>query len=234
MNKLISIAAIFLAFATAANAAVNVELASIKDFVDPSYPLALPMEGIVEGTVEIIVDINDDGTLADWLPVYTTRPQFLKEVARVIDQWIFNPALKNGQPVPIVQRYILYFEYNGMMELSGPAAVAAFYNLSTRDSNGRQMVDLSELDKLPEPKHIVQPFRQMDDPNNEWVGTVEITFFIDTEGKVRLPVVTALDGNEIIGHSAYHAIKQWRFDPPIYNGKPITAKASQVFLFGTK
>jgi TonB family protein len=62
-------------------------------------------------------------------------------------------------------------------------------------------------------------------------GKVTVDFYITEEGVVRLPSVSPYDDSQLTA-LAIEALRQWKFEPPTRNGKPILVKASQVFNFG--
>jgi outer membrane biosynthesis protein TonB len=61
---------------------------------------------------------------------------------------------------------------------------------------------------------------------------VSVDFFIDETGSVRMPAVSANDDVHLTA-LAIDALRQWKFEPPTHNGRPVLAKAVQVFNFGT-
>jgi TonB family protein len=64
-------------------------------------------------------------------------------------------------------------------------------------------------------------------------GRVSVDFYIDETGVVRMPAVSPRDNIELTALSL-EALRQWRFEPPTRNGKPVLVKASQVFSFGSE
>jgi TonB family protein len=62
-------------------------------------------------------------------------------------------------------------------------------------------------------------------------GTVEIQFYIDEKGAVRLPAIKYSDRIDL-AESALEAVRQWKFEPPTRNGRPVLITAVQQFDFG--
>jgi TonB family protein len=60
---------------------------------------------------------------------------------------------------------------------------------------------------------------------------VAIDFYIDETGTVRMPAVSIKDDSELTA-LAVMALRQWKFEPPTRNGRPVLVKATQVFNFG--
>jgi hypothetical protein len=60
--------------------------------------------------------------------------------------------------------------------------------------------------------------------------TVLIDFYIDTEGRPRMPVVLRA-AHELYALAAVDALLQWRFVPPRHQGRPRIVRATQLFSF---
>jgi hypothetical protein len=57
-----------------------------------------------------------------------------------------------------------------------------------------------------------------------------IDFYIDMEGRPRMPVVLRA-AHESYGIAAADALMQWRFAPPTRQGRPMIVRATQLFTF---
>ena len=212
-------------------ARTNEDQIGFQHFEEPIFPVVLKAEGIYSGFAEIIVDINEDGTVADWLPIRCNHPYFIDSVGYVVDDWIFEPKMENGEPVPAVRYLTINFSHEGIVLYSGNLT-DMYLNRLTRDHQVfNEVAKLSELDQLPEPIHIVPPRLPSDIPKEELTGEVTVTFFIDEEGKVRIPIVTDINAHLGLAGAAYHAIKDWRFKAPMVHGEKVVVKARQPFHF---
>ena len=61
-------------------------------------------------------------------------------------------------------------------------------------------------------------------------GTVTLDFYIDGEGRVRLPAAD-LGTHPSFARAAVEALDQWRFEPPTSEGRPVVVRAIQTFNF---
>jgi TonB family protein len=204
---------------------------TFSHYVEPLFPQSIKYDGITEGFAEIVVDINEDGTIADWLPIKTNHPQFVRTIEYVIDEWRFNPPLKDGQPIPVVQRFTFNFSHEGIVLISGNLNEAYLGRLTREFALYRMVVGIKELDGIPEPVEIVRPLINPEIPEGERAGSVVVKFFIDKQGKVRIPVVKEINGHRGLAESAYIAIQQWKFKPPTLHGQPVAAEVQQPFFF---
>jgi len=229
---LLALVALGAAFPTAnARTEENMNNLSFRRYQEPLFPNVLKVDGITAGFVEILVDINEDGSIADWLPVRASHPQFLRSIEYAIDEWAFDPPVIDGKPAPVVQRFTFNFSHEGIVLISGNLT-EVFLNRLTRDHQLYNfVVSMKELDQIPEPIAIVRPLINPDIPLEERQGTVVVQFFIDREGKVRIPVVKQMAAHRGLAQAAFAAIQQWKFKPPTVHGQPVVVEVQQAFHF---
>ena len=61
-------------------------------------------------------------------------------------------------------------------------------------------------------------------------GWVEVEFTISPRGTVEDPVVVAYHPSSIFNNAALRAIRRWKYNPKIVNGKPVARKGVKVHL----
>ena len=117
----------------------------------------------------------------------------------------------------------------------GLGGVGVYANLNPKVSldtiTEMKIFDLSEVDR--EPRALVQinpkyPLRLI---RNKVKGRVDIWVVIDEGGKVtdyKVKSSTHLSFTKEVTR----VIKKWKFSPAIKNGKPVTVRKIQPFLFG--
>ncbi|KAF0093031.1 MAG: TonB family protein [Puniceicoccaceae bacterium 5H] len=210
----------------------NYEPPKILKRASLNYPEYLTGQGIMEGTVLIQVETDPEGNVEDWLTLSATHDGFVRHLTRSIAQWRFTPATQNGEPVYGALLIEVRFEYNSVASLTTGEMASAFINhITNLDQRMRSRVaNISQLDKMPEPVHIVEPAGYSGDAD-AGAGDAVVSFYIDEEGKVRMPVVTELNCDLNLAASAYDAVRQWRFEPPTVKGKPMIVRAEQRFVF---
>jgi protein TonB len=210
----------------------NFENASFQKYDEPIFPPILKFEGITDGHVELIIDINEDGTVADWIPLRSTHRLLTESVGRSLENWRFNPAKTDGEPIPVAQKILFNFDHSGTVLISGTALdlhMRWIRELGVQDD--RMAFQLPDLDQLPEPTEIVRPLIPESMAKENLSGTVMVSFYIDTQGNVRIPVAIEWDGDIMFAKSAIHAITQWKFNPPKRMGRPVVVHAIQPFHF---
>ena len=81
---------------------------------------------------------------------------------------------------------------------------------------------VADLDAIPLPLRIVEP---ADNPE----GQATVEFYIDELGNVRCPRLVSGDNLEF-GRNMLEAISQWRFQPPVAEGRRTNTLVRQTFL----
>jgi hypothetical protein len=93
-----------------------------------------------------------------------------------------------------------------------------------------QVCPLDELDRPLVAITRVAPLYAAGTENIGMRVRVQVTFFIDEHGKVRLPAVPAGTQPEL-ADLAIKAMKEWKFEPPTRQGQPVLVAAEQEFAF---
>ncbi|MEO6995210.1 MAG: TonB family protein, partial [Lacunisphaera sp.] len=89
-----------------------------------------------------------------------------------------------------------------------------------------------ELDHPLVPVATVSPAYATEAENAGARGKVQVYFYVDQKGDVRLPSV-AVETNPYLSEIAVTALRQWRFAPPTRQGEPVLVAAIQEFNFGS-
>lgn len=199
----------------------------------PMFPTRLQLEGILQGEVETLVDIDAQGRVVDVLYLGATHRYFVDAVDRVIHDWRFSPALREGEPAPTTKSLTIEFKLGELVNASfGPSI--AFADLEAVVPNRgveAYIAKMSELDRIPTPRSIVRPGIFAEIPEDERTGRAVFQFFIDEQGAVRIPVLTEVEGDLRLAEAALIALEQWQFEPPRVHGRPVITHARQEFLF---
>jgi TonB family protein len=201
-------------------------LPQIVQTVAPLFPLQLERDGINSGRVKFIIKVDKTGKLEDMLVTeYTQRP-FADEAIKVVKQWTFGPAWVGTEPVGWVRELSIYFRTDGMMVTFDNAEAPSHIRMAEhRDEIIEYRVcPLRDLDRIPTPRHIVAPAASLQAD----AGEVKVEFYIDEEGRVRIPVARETS-DAGFANAAVDAVSQWQFDPPTSKGKPVLVHVVQIF-----
>ena len=148
-----------------------------------------------------------------------------------VRDWEYVPARLRGEPIG--QRLEIAFNFHNrgtiLSMTASESVVAKLQTLMGRRPLVPLVCKAGELDRTPAVLHRVSP------PNPGKAlglpgGEASIDFYIDAEGRPRMPVAMRAT-HEAFAAVAAEALLQWRFEPPTRNGKPIAVRIVQDFVF---
>jgi len=206
---------------------------SIQQTVNPIFPYRLEQLAVGSGEARVAINTDAKGKLVEWLVVGYTLPEFADAAVAAIKQWRYEPARWRGDPVGTTIELIFSYEAKGVVVSTArldEQFEAAFLRL-TEGSYKYRPSTLRELDRIPTPIVTVTPQYSDKQAAKGVKGMVTVDFYIDETGTVRMPAVSVKDDIELTA-LAVTALRQWKFEPPTRNGRPVLVKASQVFNFG--
>ncbi|MEO7412348.1 MAG: TonB family protein [Opitutaceae bacterium] len=185
------------------------------------------------GEARLLITVRADGELTEWLVTGYSAPAFRSEAVTVLKDLKFIPARMKGETITARAEIVVRFEARGML-VSTSTSMEAF-NLSARSGFEHdefyRAFPVNRLDRLPKALQVVSPIYPQELADKGVVGSVTVDFYIDEEGAVRMPSVLEQEPFAL-ANAAVNAIRQWRFESPMRQGKPALAHAQQVFNFG--
>lgn len=202
----------------------------VLERVDPAFPTEVTLLGISRGAVSCVVDIDINGKVEDVLITAYTHRSFAREVRAAMPLWRFEPAMLRGAPSASQTRLTFTIEAIGVI-----VTMDAGIYLRNRLEGLLGMpweyrtFSLQELDAIPVPQKTVVPSYPPQVAEHSQ-GVVRVNFYIDETGSVRVPIAQP-DAPMELGNAAVAAVRQWKFSPPLRNGRPVLALVSQTFTF---
>jgi TonB family protein len=197
----------------------------------PEFPPVLRSEGVTAGSASLLITHDAAGRLVDILLLDATQPEFGEAAMRAVREWQFVPAAPGAprlQRTPVVR---FNFSVKGVVIVpTGGRAVE--YSLPPL-SAAAETVSIPMFDRLDRtPRAIVQPMPQFPPALLGQVGEgwAKLEFLVDTEGRVRVPVVLE-ESAPAFGDAALAAVAAWRFGTPRENGQPVVAMTQWEFRF---
>jgi TonB family protein len=187
---------------------------------------------VTQGEARVVICVDATGELTEWLVIGYTQPEFADSAVAAIKVWKFEAARLQGEPVGVTAELSFYYTAQGVV-VSSQNLVEMVEAQTMRMLDGRYLYQpcaLSELDRLPVPVATVAPVYPRELAQKGVQGTVEVEFYIDQTGAVRLPSVTTKDNLEL-SRLAVAALNQWKFTPPTSRGRGVLVKAVQTFNF---
>lgn len=197
-----------------------------------TFPEGVLMRGVHSGRVRIVISVNAEGRLVDHLVVSYTNAAFVGPAVRAVKAWKYEPARAHGKPC--ASRVDLSFEFKSDLNVTVMNSDVNFLKDIFGETNEFQPCLLRDLDRIPTPVHVISPAIPPGvlAPGEERI--VEVEFYIDQEGVVRVPAVSREKAGDSLAAAAVSAVEQWRFEPPLRWKKPALVLAQQQFRFVAK
>lgn len=199
------------------------------------YPRDVASLGVIEGSAQIVIQVDEKGGLTDALVIGYTHKSFADAALVGLKKWNYEPAYVDGRAHGATMNLSFVFEMKGLVVVNLTADnVLEVQKLRARsDVYGFWACTLSELDGIPTPRKVLSPRYPLRPDQAPRLVTVSVHFYIDQQGKVRMPAVsrTTSQENNAFAAEAINAISQWEFEPPLSHGRPTLVAATQDFNF---
>jgi TonB family protein len=212
---------------------VVVRSLKVLDYVAPVVTSSLRVSALGDQRVRIAVQIDEKGRAVDWLIVAYSRRAFTDNTIDAVRRWQFEPVKIEGVPVPAQTTFDIEFKGADVVSISSVTEQleTVMRNMGIERLEYRPC-PLRDLDRIPLLLNAVAPRYAIEARDQGVRGTVEVQFFIDEQGTVRMPAVLQADRLDL-AQMALEAVRQWKFEPPTHKGSPVMISAVQHFEFGT-
>lgn len=202
---------------------------SVNQTEAPVFPAGLLLQGIHTGKVRLVISVDAEGRLTDKLVVAYTHKAFMNAVLEAVKTWTYEPMKVNRRPR--ASRVELMFIFKSDLNVIVQSGDMNVLQDLMGDQFEHKPYPLKDLDRIPTPVQVVSPPipKGVLAAGEERVVTVE--FYIDEEGKVRVPAVSREMADDPLSAVAVAAVEQWRFEPPLRRKKPVLVLAQQDFHF---
>jgi TonB family protein len=188
----------------------------------------------MNGDATVVIRVDRDGRLTDSLVTEYSRKEFAETAVEELKGYHYVPSRVNGEPWSSVQEVHFDFTRTGVVvSVSTFDAVMARVDELSKGRFAYHSRTLRELDRIPTPVQVVTPLSPAL-VGSEKRRTVAVDFYIDEEGRVRMPSVPRADVGTACAACALEAVRQWCFEPPMYKGRPALVLVRQQFHFVTK
>jgi TonB family protein len=196
--------------------------------VAPTYPVRAAKAGLTAGKARLALRIDPVGRLDDALVIAYSEREFADAAMLAVSQWRFKAGRVNGEPAFGLIEVTFEFDVNKPLANAriGPQDETYF----GADKYQYEAVSPGQLDQPPTPTHTVNPTYPRDWAQRGLTGSVVVDFYIDEQGRVRMPEIVSADQPEL-AWIVLPAIVKWHFAPPIRKGQPVLVKAEQTFAF---
>lgn len=178
-------------------------LEAADEFDDEEAPYTLAVLGIMRPE---IADLSEDEIL-DLLQRSSDRGNF--RAGELLELYI------GGRSLPDAARHVLQTPYMDRYTQAHRESVTATGDNQTR---------------MPMARRLISPLYPTSMRLAEEEGKVVIEFVVDTTGRVRQPIVIK-STHPAFEDKALHAVRRWRFDPALKEGRLVNAKMRVPVIF---
>lgn len=188
-----------------------------KSIVRPVYPYELLRKG-KGGSASVAYMVDQQGTVVYTEVIKQSSPEFGSALCAALENFEFEPALKDGKPWQAFQAFHQKFDQR---EETQAVSWADLVLLQWEKTNSKKIRKAEQLDEEPRPIHRPPP--QFPSAAKGEKGEALIEFLIDEEGTARLPRIVRAS-EDAFGYAALQSVSRWKFEPPLYGGKPAVVR----------
>lgn len=196
------------------------------------FPLAAERAGLRSGEVQAVISLSDRGELLDFILLGASHPAFAAQLAQMLPEYRFAPARIRGEPMPVRMPVKFSFRQEGAMVsfTANEKLAAQFQEVSANGNYTWWLCLAAQLDRPLVVVNRVSPAYPDELRARGEAGEVTIDFYVDNEGRVRLPAAET-NAHLSFAREAIRAVEQWRFEPPTSGGRPAIVHVVQAFRF---
>lgn len=193
----------------------------VKPWIHDS--LYLNVNGVA--TIDGAFLFNEEGYVDDWVPIRTNDMKLIQSINNVVKDWKIEPVTLNGEPSWSYIEFQIRFVSEGAVVSLTPLEAVISFTKSMRD-DFHLVIPFHELDAIPKPIKMETPRISTQLAKDNSGETVKFEFFIDQEGKVRIPIVKEeYNTEEIAAAIMLESLLKWEFEPPTRRGRPVITRA---------
>lgn len=202
--------------------------------VQPNFPTQLAVHGIPSGDVTLAISRDAAGIPTDILIIESSHSLFSEAAVEAVREWRFTPIDKSAiaNAAPAIVR--VSFSFQGVISVY-PTIENQQRGRSANEIRNRtfKMPTLEMAGGSPQPINYQEPAYPVELAAQGRNGEAKVVFYVDGEGKVRMPHVLSATAPEF-GAAAIAAVSAWRFEPPKKHGNAVVAADSWTFQFKGK
>ncbi|MBN2318697.1 MAG: TonB family protein [Acidobacteria bacterium] len=194
----------------------NVLQSKLIHRVAPVYP-----EEAKAGQVILNITVNEKGEVSN-VEVLDGDPLYIDAVVAAVKQWKYEPTLLNGTPIPVISTITVKRNVVSPTQFVSPTEIPINPNPENAewiDGNVLQSKLIHKVD--PEYPELARRARVK--------GKVNLAVTVTEEGYVSN--VEVIGGHPMLRDAAEKAVKQWKYEPTVLNGKAIPVIATVTVDF---
>ena len=200
------------------------KLLGLSKYAPPVFPAIAIDQALTSGYSTVAVAWDEQGQPTDVVVLRSSHPFFSTASIEAAKQWR-RTAEMNGKGTGI---YELKYEVSGVIVCGGKSLTA--FMAKSKPSEPLRVATLDELDAHPKALQQPMPAFPTKAQGKYDQAKVVVEFFVDEKGYVRAPTVSESTSPEF-SSEALAALKQWRFETPKKDGRPVVYSQRWAFDF---
>lgn len=175
--------------------------------VEPAYPL-VAVKRKLQGPVVLKAAIDERGEIQG-VSVVSGDPLLAEAATQAVKQWKFAPFIKGGSPVKVSASVPFSFIFIDKGSAVPHLDDAAMKIIWLSKENTAHLKILNRVEPVYPP--VAKSTRVQ--------GAVILTVVIGKDGGIHQ--INVLSGHPFLVDAAVAAVKQWRYQPYVFNGEPV-------------
>ncbi len=208
-----------------------VQALKLTKYVEPNFPDMVRLEGLAEGHVALAISRTPAGLPSDILVLMATDARLAAAAVDAAREWRFQPT---SDPAELAARTVrIGFKLGGVVIYPFGKNHIEEVLSAVSESKLREPILVPRLQSLSQaPKPLAQPMPAYPAAlrSRAIEGSATVRFYVDEEGRVRLPEVIEATTPEF-ADAAITAVSQWRYQPPQQGGRAIVVSDNWAFQF---
>ena len=210
----------------------HVQRLPLVKYVEPSYPARMRFNGVTSGDVTVWMTVDRAGRLVDAYATEFSHESFAKAAIAAIEKWEFEPD--PGAFVPRLYPVKFSFMLEGtVVVVMHPDNRRLAMDPFVMPASEHKSYPFAALDTLPAALHTPLPAYPDELKPEKKSGRVEVLFFVDRAGRVRVPSIVQSDDPHF-SEAVIDAVKNWSFEVPKRRGHAVSAFSVHSFTFGPR
>lgn len=183
------------------------------EWAPPKYPKQA-LKTRLQGSVVLMLSVDEDGYVTKG-SVISGDPHLVEAALRAVQKWKYVPYDVNEQPVPVTTKVEFVFSMNQ----AGVPDVAVMFRHPAK-------IDVGPVFKVGKgvtaPKVIYSPDPRYSKKakDEKYQGTCLLSVVVGPDGKTHDIKVSRFLGEDL-DERAIEAVRNWKFEPALKDGKPV-------------
>lgn|SRR5215472_9944741 len=192
-------------------------------WTQPKYPKQA-LDARLQGTVVLRLSVDEEGYVSKVSPV-SGDPQLIEAAVKAAQKWKYVPYDVNGRPVAVTTKAAFVFSIS---EAGHPDVSVTVINLPKADIG--PVVKVANGVTAPKPIYSPDPQYSKRAKNDKFQGNCVLSLVVGPDGKAYDVKVSRFLGEDL-DEKAIEAVRNWKFQPALKDGKPVAVAINVTVKF---